>query len=56
LEGIIEKKKLLLHWKLKTTFILKQFFLAKATLILKRREYKNGMSLIIIENICYHLF
>jgi hypothetical protein len=28
-----------LHWKLKVTFILKQFFLAKATLILKRMEY-----------------
>jgi hypothetical protein len=39
LEGTIEKKKLLLHWKLKATLILKQFFLAKTTLILKRREY-----------------
>jgi hypothetical protein len=39
-EGTIEKKKLLLHWKLKVTFILKQIFLAKATLILKRREYE----------------
>jgi hypothetical protein len=28
-----------LHWKLKATLILKQFFFAKATLILKRREY-----------------
>jgi len=28
LEGTIDKKKLLLHWKLKVTFILKQMFLA----------------------------
>jgi len=26
IEGTIEKKKLLLHWKLKVTFILKHFF------------------------------
>jgi len=41
LKGTIEKKKLLLHWKVKVTFILKQFFLAKTTLILKWREYMN---------------
>jgi hypothetical protein len=39
LEGTMKKKNLLLHWKLKATLILKQIFLAKATLILKRREY-----------------
>jgi len=36
LKGTIEKKKLLLHWKLKVTFILKQFFL------LKRHSFQNG--------------
>jgi len=40
LKCTIEKKKLLLHWKLKVTFILKHFFLAKTTLIL------NGGSMI----------
>jgi len=39
LNGTIEKKKLLLHWKLKVTLILKQIFFAKTTLILKRKEY-----------------
>jgi len=29
LKGTIEKKKLLLHWKPKVTFILKQFFWLK---------------------------
>jgi len=35
------RKKLKLDWKCKVTFILKQFFLAKVTLILKRREYNT---------------
>ena len=35
----LEEKKLKLYWKCKVTFILKQFFLVKVTLILKRREW-----------------
>ena len=38
MKDTIEKKKLLLHWKLKETFILKQFILAKTTLILKQMK------------------
>jgi len=38
IEGKVGRKKLKLYWKYKLTFILKQIFLAKATLIMKRRE------------------
>jgi hypothetical protein len=37
-EGKVGRKKLKLYWKCKVTFILKQMFLAKTTLILKRME------------------
>ena len=37
-ERKVGRKKLKLYWKCKVIFILKQIFLAKATLILKRRE------------------
>jgi len=39
IEGKVERKKLKLYWKCKVTFILKQIFLAKVTLIMKRKEY-----------------
>jgi hypothetical protein len=39
IEGKVGRKKLKLYWKCKVTFILKQNFLAKATLILKRMKY-----------------
>jgi len=39
IEDKIGRKKLKLYCKCKVTFILKQIFLAKMTLIVKRREY-----------------
>jgi len=47
IEGKVGRKKLKLYWKCKVTFILKQFFLAKVTLILKRREYYLTLSIIV---------
>jgi len=38
IEDKVGRKKLKLYWKCKTTLILKQIFLTKATLILKWRE------------------
>jgi len=39
IEDKVGRKKLKLYWKCKVTFILKQFFLTKVTLIMKRMDY-----------------
>jgi len=43
-------QKLKLYWKSKVTFILKQFFLYKVTLILKWREYFLNLLLILLQD------
>jgi len=48
IEGKVGRKKLKLYWKCKVTFILKQFFLAKTTLILKQRKYYRSGGIILV--------
>jgi hypothetical protein len=48
----LEEKNLKLYWKCKATFILKQIFLAKVTLILKRMEYLFIISQFFIDKMC----